>query len=144
MESLDLVLLKIQFSKAGTVAENCSLPPQQSSAWHSQCQYQHFLEGQPQNHSTQSLQHSFRVTSWTKRPNVSLCRPTATLTLPTSRYTCTHMHTWTRQHTHVPSPLTRGGANEKEGGAAHQLLSVPCCYLRSCMLLSWAMFSLLL
>lgn len=56
----------------------------------------------------------------------------------------THAHACTRQHTHVPSPLTRGGENEKEGGAARQLLSVPCCYLRSCMLLSWAMFSLLL
>lgn len=54
------------------------------------------------------------------------------------------MHTQTHQHARLPGLLLRGGAHEEEGGAVHRLLSVPCCYLRSCMLLSWAMFSLLL
>lgn len=102
------------------------------------------IVGQPWNQFHSEPPTFFWSDKLDKRPSDSLCRPTATLPLLTSRYTCTRMHTWTRQHTHVPSPLTRGGANEEKGGAVRRLLSVPCCYLRSCMLLSWAMFSLLL
>lgn len=74
---------------------------------------------------------SFQSEELAKKPGVSLRRPISTLNLPTSKDAHAHAHADAPAHTHLPSRLLRGGADEEEGGAVHRLLSVPCCYLRS-------------